>query len=122
MSALRDHPTARPDVLLSSAALAFVAALATGCGSSTMMPPPELPPKPVALSPVGGTQVTTDLPVLSVQNAKGFDSGQATYAFHILNQDGSKELATFSVPAGAATTQSAPPSSLPRGHILTWNV
>jgi hypothetical protein len=60
--------------------------------------------------------------MFTVQNAKGFDSGQATYVFHVLNQDGQKELATISVPAGSAVTQATPADVLPRGHILTWNV
>src|SRR5262249_53350071 len=121
MSALRDQPQAfYSPMRQASAAVALVVAT-TACGSSSPTAP-QLPPRPVPLSPVAGVQATTDKPPLTVQNAQGFDSGQATYTFHIFNQDGTKELATVTAPAGREMTQAVPAASLPRGHILTWNV
>jgi hypothetical protein len=74
------------------------------------------------VTPTGGTTATTDTPTFVVQNAKGFDAGQALYAFVVRNRDGSREIVSFTVPAGSGTTSATPPSSLPRGLSLTWAV
>ncbi len=95
--------------------------LVSSCGSPTT-PTVELPAVPQLLSPADGTQLTTDTPTFSVQNAKGFDAGQATYTFHIRSEDGSKELVALAVPAGSRATSAAAPSPLPRGHVLSWSV
>lgn len=95
--------------------------LASGCGSSTG-PSDELPPQPIPLSPVGGAQVTTDTPTLSVRNARGFDAGQAEYTFHVRSEAGTREIASVTVPAGRVATSATLTEPLPRSLTLQWNV
>jgi hypothetical protein len=103
------------------AALLLAGSLA-GCGDSSTGPSEDLPAQPVPLSPVGGVQVTTDTPSFSVRNAKGFDSGQAEYTFHIRNEAGDREIAALTVPAGRSATTATLAAPLPRGRVLAWNV
>jgi len=119
------HPKlrARPQqVRWGSAALALILPLG-GCGGSTAGPSPqELPASPVPLSPVGGIAVATDTPLLTVQNAHGFDAGQADYTFSVRTPSGVLPLADFTVPAGSGTTAATVPAPLPRGMLLAWSV
>jgi len=76
--------------------------------------------EPVPLSPVGGAQVTTDTPTFTVQNARGFDIGQAQYAFEVVTQGKGTVMASVTVPAGRTTTAATFLSPLPRGMNLAW--
>jgi hypothetical protein len=98
-----------------------LAGFVPACGTD-VPPPPDLPAQPVLIEPLGGAQVTSDTPVFKVQNAKGFDSGQAQYTFVITNASGTRTLQTFTIPAGAQKTAAIPPSKLPRSLNLTWSV
>jgi len=88
-------------------------------------PPPqgtELPTLPVPLSPVAGAQVATDTPTLVVQNARGFDVGQAQYTFRVFTASGAHQLAEAAAPAGSGNTSVQLTTPLPRGMLLIWNV
>jgi len=73
---------------------------------------------PVPLSPVSGAQVTTDSPTFTVQNAQGFDMGQAQYTFEVVTQGKGTVVASMTVPAGLTTT--AATFAVPRGMNLAW--
>lgn len=85
-----------------------------GGGSST------LPAAPVPITPMAGATVTVDRPTFTVQNARGYDSGQATYTFELATGSGTKVLATTSAPAGSGTTSATFADALPRGLSLSW--
>jgi hypothetical protein len=99
-----------------------------GCGGDSPTEPggdgddSNLPAAPVLVSPVGGMQLTTDMPTFTVQNARGFNTASATYVFQVLTRSGAREIATMSVPAGRGTTSAVPATPLPRGMSLTWKV
>src|SRR6185436_3089096 len=80
------------------------------------------PAQPVLLEPIAGAQATSDTPVFRIQNAKGFDAGQAEYVFTIQSADGARILQTFTLAAGAQKTAAIPPVKLPRGLTLGWTV
>lgn len=104
----------------------FACGLALGlaaCHSPTTpspSPSPSLPPAPVPVSPVGGVELATVDAELVVQNAQGFDAGQATYTFHLRTATGVREIATREVPAGSGTTRTT--MTVPRGLQLSWLV
>ena len=102
------------------ALLLLAAALTACCGSSGTGPttPVVLGAEPVPLSPIDNAQVTTDNPTFTVQNARGFDIGQAQYLFEVLTQGKGTVIATVSVPAGRSTT--AATLFVPRGMSLAW--
>jgi len=112
----------RLPVRLRSAHLLLVAALTACCGSDSggtpSSPGPPLGPVPVPMSPIDGAQVTTDTPVFTVQNAQGFDSGQAQYLFEVLTQGKGTVVASGTVPAGHSTTTAS--FAVPRGMSLAW--
>jgi hypothetical protein len=85
------------------------------------MPPTDLPAQPVPVSPVGGVQLATDAATLTVQNARGYDQGQAQYTFVVTSASGATELARVTVPAGSRSTTATTPA-LPRGMSLAWSV
>jgi len=70
------------------------------------------------MSPIDGAQVTTDTPVFTVQNAQGFDSGQAQYLFEVVTQGKGAVVASGTVPAGHSTTTAS--FAVPRGMSLAW--
>jgi hypothetical protein len=76
--------------------------------------------EPVPLSPIGGAQVTTDTPAFTVQNARGFDRGQAQYLFEVVTQGSGTVVASMTVPAGSSTTVAAFTAGVPRGMSLSW--
>jgi hypothetical protein len=76
----------------------------------------------VLVSPIGGTQVATDIPTFTVQNARGFDAGQATYTFEVTGATGLRAIASASANAGRGTTSLSFPTALPRGMLLAWRV
>jgi hypothetical protein len=101
------------------ALLLLAAALTSCCGSdSGGTGPTPLGAEPVPVSPVGGAQVTTDSPTFTVQNAQGFDNGQAQYLFEVLTQGKGTVVASVTVPAGRTTT--AATLLVPRGMSLAW--
>ena len=112
----------RLPVRLRSAHLLLVAALTACCGSDSggtpSSPGPPLGPVPVPMSPIDGAQVTTDTPVFTVQNAQGFDSGQAQYLFEVVTQGKGTVVASGTVPAGHSTTAAS--FAVPRGISLAW--
>jgi hypothetical protein len=77
-----------------------------------------LGPVPVPMSPIGGAQVTTDSPTFTVQNAQGFDFGQAQYRFEVLTQGKGVVVASMTVPAGRTTTSAS--FAAPRGMSVAW--
>jgi hypothetical protein len=105
------------------ALLLLAAALTACCGSSGTDPTPPgvvLGAEPVPVSPIGGAQVTTDTPTFTVQNARGFDIGQAQYLFEVVTQGKGTVIATVTRPAGRSTTAATFASPLPRGMALAW--
>lgn len=90
------------------------------CGDNPTTPIVELPDRPAPLSPIEGAQASRDRPTLLVRNARGFDAGQASYAF-TLRTPGGRELLSASVPAGSGTTAFTPATPLPRGHRVEWS-
>jgi len=93
-----------------------------GCGGESPNAPDNLPAQPVLVSPVGGAQVSTDTPTFTVQNARGFDQGQASYTFEVTTPSGARSILSTTVPAGRGTTTLAVAAPLPRGVLLTWKV
>ena len=95
-----------------------------GCGDDNENPsaPGPLPPQPVQVEPAAGASLDTDTPVFTVQNANGFDSGQADYTFWIIVASSEREVATVTVPAGQGTTSIQFPEPLLRGATLAWTV
>lgn len=102
-------------------ALAAVGVLSgCGCGAGDPMGPSvTLGPLPVAISPVAGALVTVDSPTFVVQNAQGYDLGQAAYTIEVVTRGRGVVVASVTVPAGQSTT-SASAGALPRGLDLAW--
>ncbi len=65
--------------------------------------------------------MTSDTPTFTVQNARGYDFGQAEYSFRVFSASGAAELASVTVPAGSAATSARVPTPLPRGMWLSWS-
>lgn len=70
---------------------------------------------------MGGSQVSTDSPTLTVQNARGYDSGRASYTFEVSSASGVRSITSVTVPAGRGTTATTV-QGLPRGMVLSWRV
>jgi hypothetical protein len=70
------------------------------------------------MSPIDGAQGATDSPTFTVQNAQGFDLGQAQYLFEVLTQGKGMVVASATVPAGRTTTAAS--FAVPRGMSLAW--
>ena len=104
-------------------AVALVVPLGS-CGDDNESPgsPGPLPPQPVQVEPAAGASLDTDRPLFTVQNANGFDSGQADYTFWITVSSSEREVATVTVPAGRSTTSIQFPEPLLRGATLAWTV
>jgi hypothetical protein len=105
-----------------SAFLLLAAGVAACCGSDggPTEPGTVLGTEPVPLSPIGGAQVTTDTPTLTVQNARGFDRGQAQYLFEVVTQGSGAVVASMTVPAGTTQTAATITAGVPRGMSLAW--
>jgi hypothetical protein len=106
-------------------AIALVAALG-GCGGSSTDPTPtpssnpNLPAVPQAVTPAAGSEAASDTPTFTVQNASGFDSGQAQYTFEVSTAGKGRAVVQGTVPAGSGTTSFTPPGPLPRASSLVW--
>lgn len=116
----------RPTSLVTSLLLAVLAGLAA-CGGSSTSPTPTpttttpsatLPARPTAISPAAGATATTDEVAFTVQNASGFDQGQAEYTFRLATRSGALEIARARVAAGSRQTSAT--LRVPRGMTLTW--
>lgn len=80
-----------------------------------------MPDVPVAVRPTAGGAVDTQTPTFVVLNAKGFDAGQATYEFVVLDAAGAQVLADIAnVPAGATQTEGTVATALERGRAYEW--
>jgi hypothetical protein len=102
------------------AVLSSAAVLAAACKGSDG--PVTLGDRPVLRSPIGGARIDTDTPPFVIQNARGFDQGEATYTFRVATKATDTEVATHSVLAGKGTTAITFPGPLLRGANLTWKV
>jgi hypothetical protein len=112
----------------------LAAVVSTACGGSSpsgpsnpSSPSPSASSQPLGavpglVSPVGGTQVSSDSPTFIARNARGFDSGQANYTFEVMTQSMSRQVATMTVAAGRETTTATFAAPLPRGMTLVWRV
>ena len=98
-------------------------ALAAACRRDGSVTPaaPVMPDVPLAVRPASGAAVDSRTPTFVVANARGFDAGQATYEFQVL--DGAA-LAVVEdirdVPAGAGQTEATAPIPLVRGAGYQW--
>jgi len=81
-----------------------------------------LPMRPVLLEPASGAQLDTDMPVFIVQNAVGYDGGEAQYTFRVAVAASDREVATLTAPAGSGKTSVRFPFALLRGAELAWSV
>ena len=80
-----------------------------------------MPDVPVAITPADGHAVDSQNPTLVVLNAHGFDAGQATYEFVVLDASGTKVVTDVAnVPAGTLQTQETIPATLDRGRGYQW--
>jgi hypothetical protein len=122
MRPLRGNWRGKPRGWNSGAYLLLAVALTACCGSDTggtpSSPDPSLGPAPVPVSPIDGAQVTTDTPVFTVRNARGFDSGQGQYLFEVITLGKGTVVASGTVPAGHSTTTAS--FAVPRGMSLAW--
>jgi hypothetical protein len=100
-------------------ALGLAAAVSCSRSGGGPMAPPPMPEVPVAVSPTDGATVDSLTPSLLVQNARGFDTGQATYEFDLLDGAGGV-LQRVDVPAGATRTEATIPRPLVRGVGYRW--
>jgi hypothetical protein len=104
----------RPAVL----ALVFCAA---ACHGERAPVAPSMPDQPLAISPADGHAVDSQTPTLVVLNAHGFDSGQATYEFVVLDSAGTHVVEDLpNIPAGASQTEGTMPTALERGRSYQW--
>jgi hypothetical protein len=110
-------------------AIALVAALG-GCGGGSTGPTPtpsassnpSLPAVPQAVVPAAGADASSDTPTFTVQNASGFDAGQAQYTFRVVTGGKGRVVVESTVPAGNGTTSFTPTGPLPRASQLAWTV
>jgi len=110
----------RPRAGLRSFALAVLVALG-GCGEDDVDTGP-LPSRPELVAPASGATLDTDTPVFVVTNARGFDSGGASYAFRVVVASTSRDVASVTVSAGRRQTAVRFPDPLLRGATLAWSV
>ena len=109
-------------MLRHSALLALVAGTFACHGdrgpAATTPPAPDLP---VALRPTEGGAVDSQTPSLVVMNSRGFDAGQATYEFVVLDAAGTRVVQDIKdVAAGTGQTEGAVPAPLERGRAYQW--
>lgn len=120
------HLQRPPSLTASLLSVALVALAACGGGSTPPTPTPtttlspQLPARPTAVAPTAGATATTDDVTFTVQNANGFDQGQAEYTFRLTTASGTHTIATARVAAGSGTTSTT--LRAPRGMSLLWSV
>lgn len=103
--------------------LALLPAL-SGCGGgagSVAGPGEGSAPTLLHVAPVEGEHVGTDTPEFTVQNARGYDVGQAEYTFEVITPGALRVVASATVAAAAPQTK-ATLGPLPRGVALAWRV
>ena len=110
----RSHPgrSTGPGPALLALALAL-----GGCDGDAL-----LPATPQLVFPVGGATLDTDRPTFTITNARGFDSGEATYTFIVVVASTGRDVSRVSVAAGAGETAVRFPEPLLRGATLRWSV
>jgi hypothetical protein len=108
-------------------AIALVTALGACGGGGTDPSPtpssssnPNLPAVPLGLAPAAASEAPTDTPTFTVQNASGYDAGQAQYTFEVVTAGKGRVVVRGTVPAGSGTTSFTPPGPLPRASQLVW--
>jgi len=89
-----------------------------GCEDDAATPGPT----PELVSPVGGVAVDTDTPTFTFTNARGFDSGEATYTLSVVVSSTERAVASLDVAAGRTQTAVRFPDPLLRGALLSWSV
>jgi hypothetical protein len=89
------------------------------CGDDNGSPGP-LPAKPELLDPASGAVLTTDTPSFVIQNAQGYDEGQAAYTIRVAVASTDREVATLTVNAGKGRTTAQFAGPLLRGATLAW--
>src|SRR5262249_26367655 len=80
----------------------------------------SLPVQPQLVEPAAGAVLSTDTPDFVVQNAQGYDEGQATYTLRIAVASTDRDVASLTVSAGKGRTTARFPGPLLRGATLTW--
>jgi hypothetical protein len=107
----------RRSALLGLVACTFACRGDRGADVST----PSIPDVPVAVRPAEGGAVDSQTPSLVVLNARGFDAGQATYEFLVLDAAGTRVVQDIKdVAAGNGQTEGAVPAPLERGRAYQW--
>jgi hypothetical protein len=112
---------ARPQRAAAGAALAITLVLAA-CGDDGPTAPDDLPARPELVSPAPGAQLTTDTPLFTVLNARGYDRGEAEYRFSVGVAATGTEIAAATLPAGDGHTAMRFDKPLLRGATLSWRV
>jgi len=79
-------------------------------------------PTPILVSPVGGVAVGSDMPTFTFTNARGFDSGEATYTLSVVVASTGRAVASLDVLAGRTQTAVQFSDPLLRGAMLSWSV
>lgn len=74
----------------------------------------------MAVTPAAGAEASSDTPTFTVQNALGFDAGQAQYTFEITTAGKQRSVVSATVSAGNGQTSFVPSAPLPRASQLTW--
>jgi hypothetical protein len=74
------------------------------------------------MTPAPGSEATSDTPTFTVQNAAGFNAGQAQYTFDLVTTGRRRVVLSVTVPAGSGTTSFTPTSPLPRASQISWTV
>ena len=103
---------------MSARRVVLVLVLAAACRREGSVTPaaPVMPDVPVAVRPISGAAVDSRTPTFVVANARGFDTGQATYEFQVLDGAALAVLEDIrDVPAGAGQTEATAPIPLVRG-------
>ena len=75
---------------------------------------------PQGVTPAAGSEAASDTPPFTVQNASGFDAGQAQYTFEVSTAGKGRAVVQGTGPAGSGTTSFTPPGPLPRASQLVW--
>ena len=82
--------------------LSLLAAPFVGCGDGPTKPDDDdatLPAAPVLVTPAGGTQLTTDMPTFTVQNARRFNGSASALTNSTCNVPPSSTVVPADVPS-----------------------